>query len=103
MAKFHKIENDNEGLYIFHCPGCNYGHPVRFRGKEPVWQVFGVENDNPTVTPSILVNAHITERVSDRYGRCHSFIKNGKIQFLADCHHELAGKTVELLDFDSFD
>jgi hypothetical protein len=28
--------------------------------------------------------------------QCHSFIRNGQIQFLSDCHHELAGKTVDL-------
>lgn len=27
---------------------------------------------------------------------CHSFVRNGKIEFLSDCTHELAGKTVEL-------
>lgn len=30
--------------------------------------------------------------------RCHSFIKDGKMQFLADSTHELSGKTVELFD-----
>jgi hypothetical protein len=29
---------------------------------------------------------------------CHSFVTNGKIQFLADCTHKLAGQTVELPD-----
>jgi hypothetical protein len=29
---------------------------------------------------------------------CHSFIKNGKIQYLSDCTHELKGKTVQLTD-----
>lgn len=27
---------------------------------------------------------------------CHSFIKDGMIQFLGDCTHELKGKTVKL-------
>jgi hypothetical protein len=31
-----------------------------------------------------------TERV------CHSFVTDGKIQFLGDCTHALAGQTVEL-------
>lgn len=29
---------------------------------------------------------------------CHSFVRNGKIEYLNDCTHELAGQTVELLD-----
>ena len=28
---------------------------------------------------------------------CHSFVTDGKIQFLGDCTHELAGQTVELI------
>jgi hypothetical protein len=28
--------------------------------------------------------------------RCHLFITDGKIEYLADCTHELAGKTVEM-------
>ena len=30
---------------------------------------------------------------------CHSFITDGSIEFLPDCTHELAGKTVPLEDF----
>ncbi len=30
--------------------------------------------------------------------RCHSFITDGKVMFLTDSTHELAGKTVELLE-----
>jgi hypothetical protein len=97
MKKFYKIENETEGLYIFHCPGCHYGHVVRFRGNEPVWQISGIEEDKATVNPSLLVNGHILER------RCHSFIRDGKIQFLADCFHELAGKTVDIPDFDEIE
>jgi len=33
-----------------------------------------------------------TERI------CHSFITDGKIQFLSDCTHHLAGQTVDLND-----
>ncbi|MBF0554410.1 MAG: hypothetical protein HQK96_07645 [Nitrospirae bacterium] len=94
MAKFHKIEGDKESLYIFHCPGCGYGHHVRFKGEEPVWNVTGVEEDKPTVTPSLLVWQSRPE------ARCHSFIREGRIEFLSDCFRELKGKTVELPDFD---
>lgn len=30
---------------------------------------------------------------------CHSFVTDGRIQFLADCTHDLAGLTVDLPDF----
>jgi hypothetical protein len=32
-------------------------------------------------------------------GRCHTFVKNGQIEFLSDCTHELAGKTVNMEAF----
>ena len=31
---------------------------------------------------------------------CHSFVTDGKIQFLSDCTHGLAGQTVELSEID---
>jgi len=33
--------------------------------------------------------------------RCHSFIKEGRIQFLSDCTHALADQTVEIPDWES--
>ena len=34
------------------------------------------------------------------YGhRCHSFVTDGKIRFLNDCTHEMAGETVDLEKF----
>lgn len=32
--------------------------------------------------------------------RCHSFIEGGRIRFLSDCSHALAGQTVELPEID---
>ena len=91
MAKFYKaIDNDTEAQYMFKCPGC--GHAVRYRGlHQPTWTVSGVDADKPTVSPSILCTGYI---------RCHSFVKDGKIQFLNDCDHSLAGQTADLPDFD---
>jgi hypothetical protein len=55
--------------------------------------------DKPTFTPSILVKANYTSpnRLDDI---CHSFVTDGKIQFLGDCTHELAGQTVDLPDWE---
>ena len=33
--------------------------------------------------------------------RCHSFVKDGRIQFLLDCYHRLKGQTIELPDIDA--
>jgi hypothetical protein len=85
--------DDNEKVYLYHCPGCEYDHAVRVKGKHPVWGWNG-SVDAPTFTPSILTNAHRPEL------RCHCFVRNGKIQFLTDCHHKLAGKTVDIPEWE---
>jgi hypothetical protein len=91
-AKIHRMGDDGRGntLYAFHCPGCHYGHHI----SVPRWTWNG-SLDSPTVMPSLLVNG------SDAASRCHSFVKDGRIQFLSDCFHSLAGQTVDLPDWDA--
>lgn len=48
--------------------------------------------DAPTLTPSILTKNHLFV--------CHSYIIDGKVNFLSDCTHDLKNKTVELEDLD---
>lgn len=57
------------------------------------WQWNG-DTENPTLSPSILT------RTEDKNGPivCHSFVRDGMIEFLMDCTHEFAGKTVPLLE-----
>ena len=50
------------------------------------------ERSKPTFSPSMLVNG------SDPEKRCHSFVKDGNIQFLGDCYHELKNMTMPLPD-----
>lgn len=54
---------------------------------------FNGDFEHPTFSPSILVN---DDRAAPDLPRCHSFVRDGRIQFLGDCTHALAGKTVEL-------
>ena len=107
MAKLYRIEDWRNGLanVYFNCPGCNCSHGVWTEewikdhdgnGKPIYGPKWGFNNDidKPTFSPSILIQSHhagIKEV-------CHSFITDGMIQFLGDCTHELAGKTVELPD-----
>lgn len=83
------VNNETERLLLFRCPGCHSPHRVRVRGPEPCWTWNG-DAERPTFSPSILVAVH------DRTRRCHSFVEAGRIRFLSDCHHALAGLTVEL-------
>ena len=78
---------------FFHCPGCDETHCFRIRApknhpNEPVWS-FNGDVDKPSFSPSLL-------KVGEE--RCHLFVCDGKIIFLADCHHKLAGQTVGMED-----
>jgi len=72
--------------YMFHCPGCQYGHAF----DEKTWH-FNYDLIKPTLTPSYLTGQDNFTKM-----RCHSYIRDGKIQFLDDCFHSLKGQTVDL-------
>lgn len=100
MAKLYVTVNKQEFEpdYYFHCPGCGCDHGVWTtgpEGKHPMWG-FNGSLDKPTFTPSIKVTWPYKEKMNV----CHSFIRNGKIEYLADCTHALAGNTVNLSDFE---
>lgn len=79
----------------FWCPGCDHYHGIQVnRGGQagPAWGWNG-SYDKPTFTPSIL---HNVGGFNERLPICHSFVTDGRIQFLSDCTHPLAGQTVDL-------
>ncbi len=77
---------------MFFCPGCNCGHWI----STPRWE-FNGDMENPTFSPSVLVWWEQGEAHEKK--RCHSYVKGGKIRFLADSTHALAGQEVELPEF----
>jgi hypothetical protein len=84
------------GGQIFFCPGCKSTHSVNTARNGPRWTYNG-DPARPTFSPSILVTTRWSETdATERDDVCHSFVRDGKIQFLGDCTHELAGKTVSL-------
>lgn len=108
-AKVKRV-NANGSLYgwRFHCPGCDDNHIVTTK-----W-TFNGNLDKPTFTPSILTRgghyvpghtgecwctynaAHTDDPSGFRCLQCHSYITDGRIQFLNDCSHSLAGQTIGL-------
>lgn len=89
-----KLWMNDTGYTLFFCPGCERPHAVGVKGPG-AWGY----NDNPekpTFTPSVGVNL---DRSAPQLPRCHSFVTDGRIQFLADSDHALAGQTVDLPDW----
>ena len=79
----------------FDCPGCQEAHYIPTKPYPQGW-TFNGDHHLPTVSPSILI--HETRFPDGTVGikRCHSFVRDGRIEFLSDCGHDLAGKTVDL-------
>lgn len=78
--------------YIFECPGCETVHCIPVTGERG-WK-FNGSVDKPTFQPSIL--AKYAYHSGKPQGICHSYVTDGRIQFLADSTHKLAGQTVDL-------
>ena len=78
----------------FKCPGCKNHHvlPTSLEGQDSKWG-FNGDFASPTFSPSILQREFDGDSV---IAVCHSFVRNGEIQFLGDCTHALAGQTVVL-------
>lgn len=83
---------DPEARLAFECPGCGQLHAIPTTGPR-AWE-FNGDLARPTFAPSILVRW--TSGPEHQAGVCHSFVRDGQIQFLGDCTHTLAGKTVPL-------
>lgn len=117
-----KIHTDSEGRFyglIIMCPVCRGGSDNSkgcaslltvnwtppdmtrspFINEKFLWD-FNGNLERPTFTPSLLQrwNEWQGEGVPPKTHVCHSFITDGRIQFLGDCTHELAGQTVDLLE-----
>lgn len=101
------------GCIAFWCPGCDAAHVVAV--SRPFGSNWGYNGnpDAPTFTPSVLLRSghYAPGHQGDcwcsykaRTGKnspytctvCHSFVTDGRIQFLGDCTHALAGQTVPL-------
>jgi hypothetical protein len=97
------IRKATNGHRIFFCPGCKNAIALptqETQGPGPKWD-FNGDLEKPTFSPSILTRYDFG---SDGQNPkiCHSYIRNGQIEFLSDSSHSLAGKTVPLQDVDNW-
>lgn len=109
MAKVLEIKNNEGELigYAVRCPACEadeQGSMHVFYRKmadgKPGW-TFNGDFEKPTLKPSMSA-VSIFGYGNDQYveHRCHCFVTDGKIQYLADCTHAMAGQTIDLPDFE---
>lgn len=123
-AKYSYSDKYPDHFVAIQCDACGYKHVMAvkdhpdFKGEngnqlQPVWG-FNFNFDRPTFTPSLKVTSGIYVPWAQDWRKtipvaehedyiknssiCHSFITDGRIQFLSDCTHALAGKTVDLPD-----
>jgi hypothetical protein len=91
MPRLHHSHEPN--YYSFQCPGCEESHMISLgAGSTNAWGWNG-SIERPTITPSILINVGGSNPTAPI---CHSFVTDGRIRFLADCTHKLAGQEVEI-------
>lgn len=111
LGKLRTIEGNRIGFW---CPGCEEMHVIDVGPGGWGWNRDG---DRPTFTPSVLVRTghylhgntpgncycDFAQREPEaakgctwKCSRCHTYVTDGRIQFLTDCSHAMAGQTVEL-------
>lgn len=101
LGRYLRTLQDNR--LAFWCPGCNAPHQIAHgAGKGPRWGWNG-RSDAPTFTPSVLVTYHANPDAANEFAewrvarRCHTFVTDGRIQYLGDCTHALAGQTINMV------
>ena len=100
MSVFH--ERGWNGGVCFWCPACEEAHCVTTE-----WLI---DREAVTLAPSVLVGGVQWPKSGPFYKPghsapeggatvCHSFVRDGRIEYLSDCTHALAGQTVDLPDW----
>lgn len=96
-----KLNKQTVEYYSFYCPGCEHRHVYSVSDDNSGWN-FNGNMERPSFIPSLLNTVKDKNEQTGAYDvetfRCHLFVTDGKIRFLGDCTHKLAGQTVELQD-----
>lgn len=80
-------QDDSHYAWLVKCPACEAPHSFDKR-----WEFDG-NHENPTFNPSMLVRGNNTV--------CHSYLRNGVWEYLADCTHTMKSKMVGAPDWES--
>lgn len=91
--------------FAFFCPGCEDVHHVT---TDPFGWTWNGDCEKPTIQPSVKVTYRHPKGYTNENPApvgydgpyvedvCHSFVTDGRIRFLTDSTHALAGQTVNL-------
>lgn len=86
--------------HYYWCPGCDTLHGIAIlpdRQDNGAGWSFSGTLECPTYSPSQLTKyMRGTGSGDSKEFVCHTYIRNGQIEFLNDCTHELKGKTVPI-------
>jgi hypothetical protein len=104
---------DKQGLFWW-CPGCNSAHSIKTSAGG--W-TYNNNPESPTFYPSVLVTgteptipyeewkswfaSNPDQPLPSAPTICHSFVTDGKMQFLGDCTHALANTTHKIPNWPS--
>lgn len=84
------------------CPGCKGAHFVHVEKpnqKNALWRYSG-DAYAPSFHPSVWIKVGPWSdgfKTHEARSICHCWVKNGQIEFLSDCAHDLAGQTVPMV------
>lgn len=79
------------GHYV-RCPACDAAGVQEIHVFDADRWQFNGDVERPTFSPSMLAQGNH----AGKPWRCHSFVRDGCIEYLSDCTHSMAGQTVEL-------
>lgn len=100
MSKLEPVKDGDQIVrYRFYCPGCKSHHEPYVKPFQAAngasWR-FNGNLERPTISPSIVNK--VCRPDGSKVMICHLYVTDGKIEYLSDCTHELAGQVVEMED-----
>ena len=91
------LSDTGGGQLAYMCPGCGHVHVIDTRASAGPGHVWSWDGDaaRPTFRPSVHWQAG-----NPKVTMCHHWVTAGRIAYLADSRHALAGKTVDMVELD---
>jgi hypothetical protein len=89
-----KLQIAEDGMLLIQCPACHCAH-----GFDGRW-VWNGSEESPSLSPSMNIRWEAIVDGVEVVNICHSYVTAGRIRYLSDCTHSMAGQMVDLPDWD---